>query len=70
MSNTAYKTEEEKKEALFLYYLNNVPRASWQNVAGALHKMEEMTALKALNVFLQSTQAGECYVCTPIHSLS
>ena len=58
-SNTAYKTEEEKKEALLLYYLYTVARASWQNVAGALHRMEEVTALKAVNVFLQSTPAGE-----------
>ena len=33
--------------------------ASWQNVAGALHWMEEMTALKAVNVFLQYTPTGE-----------
>ena len=59
MSNTAYKTEEEKKEALLLYYINTVPRASWQNVAGALYWREEVTALKAVNVFLQSTPAGE-----------
>ena len=58
-SNTAYKTEEEKKEALLLYYLRTVARASWQNVAGVLHGMEEVTALKAVNVFLQSTPAGE-----------
>ena len=58
-SNTAYKTEKEKKEALLRYYLHTVARASWQNVAGALHWMEEVTALKAVNVFLQSTPAGE-----------
>ena len=58
-SNTAYKTEEEKKEALLLYYLHTVARASWQNVAGALHRMEQVTALEAVNVFLQSTPAGE-----------
>ena len=58
-SNTAYKTKDKKKEALLLYYLNTVARVSWQNVAGALHRMEEVTALKAVNVFLQSTPAGE-----------
>ena len=31
-SNTAYKTKKEKKEALLLYYLHTVARASWQNV--------------------------------------
>ena len=59
MSNSAYKTDEEKTEALLLYYLNTVPRASWQNVAGALYWREEVTALKAVNVFLQFTPAGE-----------
>ena len=54
-----YKTEEEKKEALLLYYLCTIPMASWQNVAGALHWMEEVTALKAVNVFLQFTPAGK-----------
>ena len=58
-SNTAYKTEKEKKKALLLYYLRTVAKASWQNVAGVLHRMEEVTALKAVNVFLQSTPAGE-----------
>ena len=56
---TLYMTEKEKKEALLLYYLHTVARASWQNVAGALHRMEEVSALKAMNVFLQSTPPGE-----------
>ena len=58
-SDTAYKTKKKKKEALLLYYLHTVARASWQNVAGALHRMKEVTALKAVNVFLHSTPAGE-----------
>ena len=58
-SNTAYKAEEEKKEALLLYYLHTVAKASWQNVAGVLHWRKEVTALEAVNVFLQSTPAGE-----------
>ena len=47
-TNTAYTTEEEKKEALLLYYLHNVPMASWPSVVGALHRMEEKTALQAI----------------------
>ena len=61
-SNTEYKTEKEKKEALLLYYLQTVPMASWRNVAGALHRMEEVTALKVMNVFLQTTLAGELII--------
>ena len=57
--NLAYKTEEEKKEALLLYYLRNVPSASWQNVAGVLHCMEEVTALETVNGFWKSPPAGE-----------
>ena len=58
-TNAVYKTEKEKKEALLLYYLHTVARASWQNVAAVLHWRKEVTALKAVNVFLQSTPAGE-----------
>ena len=57
--STAYQTEEEKKEALLLYYLHTMPMASWQNVAGALHYQEEVTALQAVKVFLKLTPAGQ-----------
>ena len=56
-SNTAYKTEQEKKEALLLYYLHTVPMASWPRVAGALHWREEKTASQAVKNFLK--QAGQ-----------
>ena len=58
-NNTAYKTEEEKKDALLLYYLHTMPMASWPSVAGALHFREEKTALHAINVFLKRTPAGQ-----------
>ena len=58
-TSTAYQTEEEKKEALLLYYLDTVPMASWQNVAGALHSMKEETALQAVKAFLKLTLAGQ-----------
>ena len=59
--NTAYQTEEKKKEALLLYYLHNVPMASWPNVAGALHRWEEKTASQAVKAFLKDTPAGQSY---------
>ena len=59
MASTAYQTEEEKKEALLLYYLHTIPMASWQNVAGALHFQEEVTALQAVKAFLKYTPAGQ-----------
>ena len=58
-ASTAYQTEEEKEEALLLYYLDTMPMASWQNVAGALHFQEEETALQAVKVFLKYTPAGQ-----------
>ena len=58
--STAYQTEEEKKEALLLYYLDTMPMASWQDVAGALHYMkEEETALQAVKALLKLTLAGQ-----------
>ena len=61
-TSTAYQTEEEKKEALLLYYLRTMPMASWQNVAGALHYWEEETALQAVKAFLKFTPAGQLIV--------
>ena len=57
--NTAHQTEEEKKEALLLYFLHNVPMASWQRVAGVLHYKEEKTALEAVRAFAIFTPAGQ-----------
>ena len=57
--STAYQTQEEKKEALLLYYLHTMPMASWRNVAGALHYLEEETALQAVKAFLKLTPAGQ-----------
>ena len=57
--STAYQTWEEKEEALLLYYLDTMPMASWQNVAGALHFVKEETALQAVKVFLKYTPAGQ-----------
>ena len=57
--STAYQTEEEKKEALLLYYLDTMPMASWQNVAGALHYRKEKTALQAVKALLKLTLAGQ-----------
>ena len=57
--STAYQTEEEKEEALLLYYLDTMPMASWQDVAGTLHFREEETALQAVKALLKFTPAGQ-----------
>ena len=48
----AYQTDDEQKVALLQYYLDNVAMASWQSVAGALHRREEKTALQIVKIFL------------------
>ena len=39
-------TEEEKKTKVLLYFLHNVPMASWERVAGVLYYMKEERAVK------------------------
>ena len=58
---TAYMTEEEKKEALVLYYLQNVPMASWPHVAAALHRRVEVAALKVVKGFLKEIPTGQLF---------
>ena len=50
--NPAILTEEDKMTAMLQYFLNNVPMASWQKVAGALYRMKEEKALQAAKRFL------------------
>ena len=74
-SSDVYKTEEEKKEALLLYFRRYSPKASWQYVIGALHFMKEVIALKAAKAFLKYTpgqfliilQLIYMYTYTPVH---
>ena len=66
-ASTAYQTEEEKKEALLLYYLHTMPMASLQNVAGALHCREEVTALQAVKAFLKYAPAGQLILQLHVH---
>ena len=48
--NPAMTTEDKRTEVL-LYFLRNVPMASWERVAGALYYMKER-ALQAVKKFL------------------
>ena len=50
--NPAIRTEEDKMAAMLQYFLNNVPMASWQKVAGALYWRKEEKALQAAKKFL------------------
>ena len=59
-ASTDYKTEEEKKAAFLQYFLDNVPMASWQTVAGALHMREEKKALQMVQPFLPPSGESAC----------
>ena len=50
--NPAILTKEDKMAAMLQYFLNNVPMASWQKVAGALYSVKEEKALQAAKKFL------------------
>ena len=45
-------TEEDKRTEVLLYFLRNVPMASWEMVAGVLYHMKEERALQAVKKFL------------------
>ena len=55
-------TEEVKRTEVLLYFLRNVPMASWEMVAGALYSMEEEMALQAVKKFL-TVSTGTSAVC-------
>ena len=46
---------QKEKTTMLQYFLDNVPMASWQKVAGVLYYMGEKTALEAVKKFLKVT---------------
>ena len=55
-------TEEDKRTEVLLYFLRNVPMASWEMVAGALYWRKEERALQAVKKFL-TVSTGTSVVC-------
>ena len=55
MANPSYSTEEEKRIAGLQYYLQTVPGASWERIAGVLWFLEQNTALEEVRQYLPST---------------
>ena len=55
-------TEEDKRTEVLLYFLRNVPMASWERVAGALYRWKEERALQAVKKFL-TVSTGTSAVC-------
>ena len=55
-------TEEDKRTEVLLYFLRNVPMASWEMVARALYWMKEERALQSVKKFL-TVSTGTSAVC-------
>ena len=51
-ANTSYSTEEKRREAMIVYYLNTIPLASWATLAGRLYLMEQHVPLEAVRKYL------------------
>ena len=71
-ANPSYSTEEEKRIVGLQYYLQTVPGASWEHIAGALWWMEEHTALEEVRQNLPSTHGewlGELVYASTNHRM-
>ena len=55
-------TEEDKRTEVLLYFLRNVPMASWEMVAGVLYRRKEERAIQAVKKFL-TVSTGTSAVC-------
>ena len=62
ISDNPAMTEEDKRTEVLLYFLRNVPMASWERVAGVLYYMKEERALQAVKKFL-TVSTGTSAVC-------
>ena len=58
-ASPSHSTEEEKRIAGLQYYLQTVPGASWEDIAGELWYLEKHTALEEVRQHLPSTY-GVC----------
>ena len=54
--------EEDKRTEVLLYFLRNVPMASWEMVAGVLYRRKEEMAVQAVKKFL-TVSTGTSAVC-------
>ena len=53
--NPSYPIEEERREAMIAYFLNNVPLASWAALAGGLYGKVQSVSLEAVRKYLHRT---------------
>ena len=54
-ANPSYPTEEKRREAMIVYYLNTIPLASWATLAGGLYYRKEHVSLEAVRKYLHHT---------------
>ena len=54
-ANPSYPTEEKRREAMIVCYLNTIPLASWARLAGQLYWMEKRVSLEAVRKYLHHT---------------
>ena len=54
-ANPSYPTEEGRREAIIVYFLNNIPLASWATLAGGLYREEKSVSLEAVRKYLHHT---------------
>ena len=54
-ANPSYPTEEKRREAMIVYYLNTTPLASWDRLAGELYRWNEYLSLEAVRKYLHHT---------------
>ena len=54
-ANPSYPTEEKRREAMIVYYLNTIPLASWATLAGGLYRKEKHVSLEAVRKYLHHT---------------
>ena len=53
-----YDNEDRQKEAVWMYWMNNVPNASWNTLSGAIYYEEESPALERAKQHLQTPTTG------------
>ena len=54
-ANSSYPTEEKRREAMIVYYLNTIPLASWARLAGQVYWQEKHVSLEAVRKYLHHT---------------
>ena len=66
-ANPSHSSEDERRMAGLLYYLQTVPGASWGSIAGVLWFMEEQVALMKVRPYLPEKPGEYMYMYMYVH---